>query len=174
MYNSFFSYLQRIELLAFFSGYPLIYTLMIFTAGNQRTKNSFISRRISLLPLGYALVGSLYLGLQLKNLYPDYSVENLKLTIQEPLLIIWALLSILFWIPFFSKKTVISLIHSLVFFFFLLRDIFLQLSAKPGDRSIVRNSMKLYTDSLLLNLCAFAFIALLAFLFTFYNRQSRT
>ena len=174
MDNSFFSYLQRIELLAFFSGYPLIYTLIVFTAGNQRSKNNFISRCISLLPLGYALVGSLYLGLQLKNLYPYYSVENLKLTIQEPLLIIWALLSILFWIPFFSKKTVISLIHSFVFFFFLLRDIFLQLSAKSGDRSLVRNSMKLYTDSLLLNLCAFAFIALLAFLFTFYNKQSRT
>ncbi len=50
MDNSFFSYLQRIELLAFFSGYPLIYTLIVFTAGNQRSKNNFISSLISLLP----------------------------------------------------------------------------------------------------------------------------
>lgn len=173
MDNSFFMYLQRLELLAFFSGYPFIYALVVFIAGNQHLKNNFISRSISFLPFGYALVGTLYLGLQLKNLYPNYSIENIKLTIQEPLLMTWALLSMLFWIPALGKKPVVSLLHSLVFFFFLLRDFFLQLFDVSGDRSMVRNDMKLYTYSLLLNLAAFVLIALLSFLLSFYKKHSR-
>lgn len=174
MDNSFFAYLQQIELMAFFSGYPLIYAVTLFIAGNQPLKNNFKSRIVSLLPFAYALVGTLYLGLQLKNLYPDYSIENIKLTMQQPWLIIWGLLSILFWIPALGKKTVLSLIHSLVFFFFLVRDLFLQLSASSADKDIVRNDMKIYTDSLLLNLGAFALIVLLSFLFTHYNKRLRS
>ena len=174
MDNNFFAYLQQLELMAFFSGYPLIYAVTLFIAGNQQLKNNFKSRIVSLLPFAYALVGTLYLGLQLKNLYPDYSIGNIKLTFQHPWLIIWGLLSILFWIPALGKKTVLSLIHSLVFFFFLVRDLFLQLSASSADKNIVRNDMKIYTDSLLLNLGAFALIVLLSFLFTHYKKRLRS
>lgn len=174
MDNSFFVYLQQLELMAFFSGYPLIYAVTFFIAGNQLLKNNFKSRMVSLLPFAYALVGTLYLGLQLKNLYPDYSIENIKLTIQRPYLIIWALLSILFWIPALGKKTVLSLIHSLVFFFFLVRDLFLQLSTSSADKNIVRNDMKIYTASLLLNLGAIALIVLLSFLYTHYKKRFRS
>ena len=160
-------------MMAFFSGYALLYAFILFVTGYKKSNPDTKKRVASLLPFSYALVGTLYLGLQLKNLYPDYSFESMNGTLQQPFLVIWALLSILFWIPTLSKKIVLSLIHSLVFFFFLLQDFFLQLSAKSGDRSMVRNSMKLYTDSLLLNISAFVFIALLAFLFTFYNKQSK-
>ena len=173
MDNNFFEYLQQLELLAFFSGYPLIYAVTLFITGNKQLQNNFKNRIVSLLPLSYALVGTLYLGLQLKNLYPDYSIENIKLTIQQPGLIIWGLLSILFWIPSIAKKSVLSLIHSLVFFFFLVRDLFLQISASSADKNIVRNDMKIYTVSLLLNLRAFAFIILLSSLFTRYKKRLR-
>lgn len=174
MDSNFFEYLQQLELLAFFSGYPLIYAVTLFIAGNQQLKNNFKNRIVSLLPFAYALVGTLYLGLQLKNLYPDYSIENIKLTIQHPYLIIWGLLSILFWIPALGKKKVLSLIHSLVFFFFLVRDLFLQLSASSADKNIVRNDMKIYTTSLLLNLAAIALIVLLSFLYTHYKKRLRS
>ena len=173
MDNNFFTYLQQLELMAFFSGYPLIYAVTLFIAGNQQLKNNFKSRIVALLPFAYALVGTLYLGFQLKNLYPDYSIENIKLTMQQPWLITWGLLSILFWIPAPGKKTVLSLIHSLVFFFFLIRDLFLQLSASSADKNIVRNDMKIYTYSLLLNLGAFALIVLLSFLFAYYKKRLR-
>lgn len=170
MDNSFFVYLQQLQLMAFFSGYPLIYTVTLFIAGNQQLRNNFKKRIVSLLPFAYALVGTLYTGLQLRNLYPDYSVENIKLTIQQPFLVTWGLLSILFWIPALAKKTVLSLLHSLVFFFLLVRDLLLQLPAATGN-DIVRNDMKIYTDSLLLNLGAFALIVLLSFLHTRYKKR---
>ena len=73
--------MERLELMAFFSGYPLLYAVILFIGGNQQVKNNVQSRIVSLLPFAYALVGTLYMGLQLNNLYPDYSIENIKLTI---------------------------------------------------------------------------------------------
>jgi hypothetical protein len=164
MDSSFFAYIHRLELIAFFSGYPLIYTLTLFIARTQQFKNNFKSRVVPLLPFAYALIGTCYLGLQLKNLYPNYSLENIKLTFQQPYLIAWALLSILFWIPTLPKKNLTSLLHSLVFFFLLVMDLFSRSAGSHNDT--VRNDMKLYTISLLLNLIAIAFIALLSFLHT--------
>jgi hypothetical protein len=165
MSNSFFAYLQQLELMAFFSGYPLLYAVIIFITGNQQLKNNLKNRLVSFLPLSYALVGSLYLGFQLNKFYSGYSVENIKQTIHHPWLTTWALLSILFWIPAIGKKTFLSLIHSLVFFLFLARDLMVQLFLPTADVNVVRNDMKLYTDSILLNLGAFVFIMLINFLF---------
>ena len=171
MGNNFFAYLQQLEMMAFFSGYPLLYTFILFVTGYRQSKPYTKKRVASLLPFSYALVGTLYLGLQLKNLYPDYSIENIKGTFEHPLLVIWGLLSILFWIPALGKKHVLSLIHSLIIFFFLVKDLFLQSTTSSADKNIVRNDMKIYTDSLLLNLGAFAFIVLLFFLYTFYKKR---
>ena len=170
MDTSFFAYLQHLELMAFFSGYPMLYALILFIAGNKQAGNNFKKRIISLLPYVYPLVGTLYLGLQLKKLYPDYSFENIKLTIQQPWLMIWGCLSILFWIPALGKKTFLSLLHSLVFFFFLARDLFLQLSASAVDKSIVKNDMNVYSNSLLLNTAVFALILLLSFVFSRHKK----
>ena len=172
-YN-FFAHLQQLELMAFFSGYPLIYAVILFFAGNQLGKDNFKSRITYLLPFAYALVGTLYLGLQLKNLYPDYSFEHLKLTIQQPWLISWGLLSTLFWIPVLNKKPFLSLIHSLIFFFFLVKDLFLQLTASAADNDVVRNDMKIYTISLLLNLGVLIFTVLISFIFTYLKKHLKS
>lgn len=174
MGNSLFAYLQRLELMAFFSGYPLVYAVILFFSGNQQSKNNFRSRLVSLLPFAYALVGTLYLGLQLKNLYADYSNENIKLIVHQPYLRIWGLLSILFWIPALGKKPIFSLLHSFVFFFYLVWDLFLQSSGSSADDNIVRNDMKIYTDSLILNLIAFALIVLLSILFIRYKKRLKS
>ncbi len=166
----FFSYIERLELMGFFSAYPLVYALVSVIATSFKAP---VKKIFSLLPYTYALVGLLYLGLQLKNLYPDYSFENIRLSVQQPFLKIWALLTLLFWIPFFAKKPVLSLLHSLVFFFFLLRDLYLQTSLHNADKTIVRNEMKLYTDSFLLFLSGFTAILLLSFLISWYKRSAR-
>lgn len=171
MDSNFFAYLQRLELMAFFSGYPLIYAITLFFAGNQQEKNNTISRIAKFLPFSYALLGTLYLGLQLKNLYPDYSIENIKRMTYQPWLITWGLLSILFWIPALSKKRVLSLFHGLVFFFFLVKDLFLQFSTSTDDNT-VKNDMKIYTVSLLLNLGTLTLIVLLSFLFNRLIKRS--
>ena len=170
MGDDFFSYLQRLELMAFFSAYPLLYAVINVIAGNSKRK--VLKRLPSLLPYAYAMVGSLYFGLQLKNLYPDYSFENISSAVQQPLLTIWALLSLLFWIPALAKKPVISLLHSFVFFFLLLKDLFAQLF-RDGDKNIVRNDMKVYTDSLLLNSGAI-FIITIIYLLIRFKLKNRT
>ena len=167
MDDSFFAYLHRLELVAFFSGFPLIYALVFFIAGNQPSKAKWKGKVFFLLPYSYGLVGVLYLGLQLKNLYPEYSMENTKQLIQQSYLIVWGILAILFWIPIFARKPVLSLVHSLVFFFILIKDIFFQVPAFALDQNIIRNDMKLYTDSLLLNLGALIAVTLVYLL---YNR----
>jgi len=171
MDNSFFAYLQQLELMAFFSGYPLLYAVILFIAGNKQFKNNFKSRIVSLLPFAYALVGTLYLGLVLKDLYPDYSIENIAQIIQQPWLTAWGLLSILFWIPALGKKPVLSLLHSLVIFFFLVRDLFLHSFHLSSGNDVVRNDMKIYTDSLFLNLGSLLLATLISLLITRFKKQ---
>jgi hypothetical protein len=173
MDTNFFGYLQQLELMAFFSGYPLLYALAFFIAGDQHVKNRFKNRIVTLLPFAYALTGTLFLGFQLKNLYPDYSIENIKLSMHRPGLVLWGFLSMLFWIPALTKKPVLSLLHSLVFFFFLLKDLFLHL-LKSTERDTIRNDMNIYTDSLFLNLAAFSITLLISFLFSRYKKPRAT
>ena len=104
----------------------------------------------ALLPFAYALVGTLYLGLQLKNLFPDYSLRHIKQSVQIPGLVFWGLSAVLFWIPFFKKRKVLSLLHSLVVFFILVKDAFNQLSAPDAGTDVLSNDMHVYTDSMLL------------------------
>ena len=165
MEDSFFAYLQQLELMAFFSGYPLLYAVILAIVGKKQIKNNLKSKVTSLLPFSYALVGTLYLGLQVKNLYPDYSIENIKLSMEQPYLKIWALFTILFWIPILAKKPVLSLLHSLVFFFLLLKDLVVQSSLSNGGNHIIKNDMKVYTDSLLLNVFSLIVVAVVYFLF---------
>ena len=171
MGNSFFEYLQQLELMAFFSGYPLLYAVILYFAGNKRSKNNFKSRMVLALPFAYALTGTLYLGLQLKKLYFSYTAGNVKQMMLHPYLMVWGLLSILFWIPALSKKKELSLIHSLVFFFFLLKDIVLQF-ASSADENILKNDMRIYTISLLLNVGAFVLMLLLSLLISLNKNKN--
>jgi len=160
MDQNFLAYLDLLELLLFFSGYPLVYLLVTSFGETKWSKQIFKSNISRLLPFAYALAGVLYLGLQLKNLYPDYSVEHIKSSMQTPYLKIWALLSILFFVPLLNKKIVFSLLHSSVFFYFILRDLFLHVTGPPILNS-VKNDMNIYSISLLINLATFLFIFLL-------------
>jgi hypothetical protein len=174
MDHSFFAYLQQLELMAFFSGYPLVYTITLSIAWNRLASNQFNRQLISLLPFAYALVGTLFLGFQIKKLYPDYSIENLKLTVQQPWLVIWGLLSILFWIPSIRKKRVLSLIHSFVFFLFLVRDLFLLIIQPSTDRNIVTNDMKMIIASIVLNLGSLAVLLIFSLLFIQFAKRVRS
>jgi hypothetical protein len=172
MDNNFFNYLQQLEMMAFFSGFPLVYAFVFVIAGKKQVRRDIMERTVRLLPVAYALAGTLWLGLQLKNLYPDYSPEHISLAMQNPWLTVWGLLSILFWIPLFSKRPLFALIHSLVFFFFLLKELFYH-SLGKSDTSTIRNYMKIYTDSLLLNLICLVFLLAISYLL-FNKKQSRS
>ena len=170
--DSFFAYTEWIELETFFSGYLLVYAIIYLFSSKRPATNSAKSRLLPKLPLAYALVGTLYLGLQLKNAYPDYNIDHLIADAQLPFLKIWALLSILFWIPLFRKKPVFSLLHSSVFFFLLMRSLYLYLFTSAADNDMVRNSMKIYSVSILLNLAALVLITLISLLIGRFKRRN--
>jgi hypothetical protein len=164
------SYLEKLKLIAFFSGFPLIYLIIIILAGTRKGVATFKSKLPSLLSIAYGLVGLLYWGYMVRELYPDYSAENIQSTVQLPLLEIWALLSLLFLIPLFFRNPVLSLLHSLVFMYLLVKDIFSYAFSTETDRHILRNDMKLFTDSLLLNTGTFIVVALIYY---FINRARK-
>ena len=164
MGDSFFVFLEKLELMIFFSGYPLLYLFIRTIADTGWSKKIFKKNILTLLPYAYGLVGILYLGLQLQSLYPDYSFGHIAASTAIPLLKTWAMLSLLFLIPFFSKRPVFSLLHSLVFFFFIVKDLYLAFDT--GDTTILKNDMHVYTYSLLINLTAFVFVIIFYILFT--------
>jgi hypothetical protein len=165
MDDSFFIYLEQLELLLFFSAYPLIYLFIRAIAETGPAKKIFKKNISTLLPYAYALVGILYLGFLLKSFYPDYSFSHISASTKIPALKIWGLLSILFFIPVFAKKPVYSLLHSLVFLFFILRDLYLYLF-KTVDKSVLKNDMNLYSYSILLNIAAFLLVIAIALLYS--------
>lgn len=171
MDSSFFAYLQQLELMAFFSGYPLVYAIVLAFTGSRPPQNSFKSRVFFLLPFAYALTGTLYLGMQVRNLYPDYSFDRISQAIFLPWLVIWGLLSILFWIPLLRKKPVLSLLHSLVFFFFLVKDLVMHSFGSSVDKDIVKNDMKTYTDSILLNVGTLIVVVIISSVTLYFQRK---
>jgi cyanate permease len=164
MGNNFLAYVQQLEMLAFFSGYALVNYLVRFPIRSSFFKNGRGGGLVSILPFTYALMGTLYLGLQLMNLYPDYTLENITRRFQQPYLVIWALMSMLFWIPALAQRQLLGILHSLVFFFMIARDLFFQLAGFAADQDIVKNDMKIYTVSIFLNLAAFILLALFSYL----------
>jgi hypothetical protein len=164
MGDSFFAYLQQMELMAFFSGYPLVYAIVVALAGKPALNKNFKTRLPYLLPNAYALVGTLYLGYEAKKFYPNYSFENIEQNILLPYLFIWALLSLLFWIPSISRIKWLSLLHSLVFFYFIMRDLGLQIFKPSPGNDVIDNDMRMFTVSLVLNLGALALVLLAFFL----------
>lgn len=161
MDDSFFIYLEQLELLLFFSGYPLIYLLISTIAETGLAEKAFKKNISALLSYAYAIVGILYLGFLLRSFYPDYSLRHINATTQMPALKIWGLLSILFFIPSVAKKPVYSLLHSLVFFFFICRDLYFYVFATL-DKLVLKNDMNLFTYSLLINLSTFLFVLIIA------------
>jgi cytochrome bd-type quinol oxidase subunit 2 len=152
MWNSLSSYAEWIQLESFFSGYIFVYVIIYLAALNLQGKNFAQSVLLPKLPLVYAIAGTLYLGLQLKNLSRAGTIDNFTTFMQIPYLKIWGLLSVLFWIPLLRKKTIFSLLHSLVFFFLLICSLFLQFFPASSDAGSARNNMKIYSVSILLHL----------------------
>jgi hypothetical protein len=145
------SYLQQLELLAFFSGFPLIYLVVLSLAGRKYGRTAWKQRLVSSLPIGYGLTGLLYWGLLLKSLYPNFSFDYIKSEIQNPFLTFWGLGVVVFLLPLIARKPVLGFLHSLVFFALLVKDFYVQLTSASPDKNILRNDMKVYSDSILLN-----------------------
>lgn len=149
--------LQRWELLAFFAGYPLLYTLVSFVAGHRPGISG--AGRLKLpaaLPAGYAMAGTLFL---LFLVWRANRPVNESIT----LLRIWAVLAALFWLPPLRRSPLLSLLHSLVFFGLVVQDLISGFSSLSG-RDGIRNDMTIFSLSFLLNTTLFALVSLVLFI----------
>jgi hypothetical protein len=172
MEDTLFVYIERLQSMGFFSGYPVVYAFVIFFAGlKHRRIADLVSRWIKLLPVSYALTGTLFVGFILKSRFQDYSFEASEFELS--FFTIWGIMSILFWFPLFRKKTLFSLLHSLVFFSLLARDLFIHLTSGSG-KEVIKNDMQVYTDSVLLSIATLLLIVLLSFLLTSLRRGYNT
>lgn len=169
MNPDFTSYIDHLQLIAFFAGYPIIYSIVLVMNGEHR---AFVKKLVVLLPYAYALTGTLFLGFIAKELFSD-PVNNFTSFFQNSYLKIWGFLAVLFWIPAFSKKPVYSLLHSLMFFLLLLKDFF-QYANSPAGSDMIKNDMRVYTDSLLLNTSTLAVIVIIYFIISGIQRKKKT
>ena len=161
MGEDFFITIERLELISFFAAYPLLYFFIHFTAESFKVQSKFFGKIKSLLPYAYALSGLAFTGYQIHNLYPDFSVQHIKDSNQLLFLKVWAIFSIIFLMPFFARKPIISLLHSLIFFSLLLQDLYQHLSGNKENIYTVKNDMKVYTDSILIQITALIVIIVL-------------
>lgn len=166
MDNSFFVYLQSLEIFSFFSGYPLLYAVVVVVAAELKIKNLPAEKITRLLPFTYGLSGILFMGMLIRNLYPDYTWHNVQQSIYGSFLVCWALTSVLFIIPAFRKKPVYSLIHSLVFFLWLVKDLL-----QRADNHVLKNGVKIYTDSLLLQSVLFLILLTIFLIYRQFKKR---
>jgi len=170
MANDLMTYLERLELMAFFAGYPLLYAIIQVINDPGKKPTYVVGRLAKLLPFSYALSGTLFIGMVLKDFYPyTYSFTSIAQRIYDPFLMTWGIFSVVFWIPAFNRRPVLSLLHSLIFFFFLARDVYIRLTSSPG-KEIIQNDMKIFTTSLLLNLLCLALVGLVYYLLAYRRR----
>jgi hypothetical protein len=143
------TFIQRFELLVFFSAYPLFYTLIKIITAMRKQKLQ------ELLPVTYALVTTLYF---LFVLWQNFrSPVTWPMSFPIVLLRSWSILALLFWIPGIRKFSFGPFLHSLVFFGLIVIDIFTGMG-DPAGKDQVRNDMTVFTGSFLLNASAFGII----------------
>ena len=163
IYNSLNDYIGQLQLLCFFAGYPLIYALVNLLPGRRGKDSPYSSTKwIAVLPFSYAFVGILYVGFLLKNMSPHFLLTHNSALLRSSYLEVWALLSVLFWIPKISRKTILSLLHSMPFFFLLIKDLFMQASSNPV--MLIGNDMKMYSISIVLHAGALVIVYVIFYL----------
>ena len=165
MNDSFIVYIERLELLTFFSGYPLVYALTLFIAGNRPKQQShFINALLPSLPRAYALTGSIFFLLFVRVMIIQSGIPNMVPGFDITPWKVWGLLACLFWIPVLARKPYYSLLHSLVFFALFVKDLINGIPAASG-KDILANDMKVYTVSLVLNILCLLTILTVSWIF---------
>jgi len=173
MGNDFFSYLARMEIMVFFAGYAIIYALVFFLAGEfQKKSASFLTMLPTRVSQAYALCGTLFLGYMVKKIYIGYGMDIHVSQLYHPILVIWGLLAMLFWLKPLRKFPALSLLHSLVFFYFIPGDIYLKYSG--GGNDMVKNDMSILTVSLLLNISCLAIVLIFHYGISYWQKDRKS
>ncbi len=174
MFGGFTIYIEWVELESFFSGFIVIWLIAQafghFAILPQKLNGSIRKS----LPLAYAIIGTLYLGLQLRNSWYDQTFLPLFPGYEYYFLKAWALLALLCWIPFFRKHSIFAVLHSSVYFFVMARDLVIAYTREYDDSSRTSNDWKIFAASVGLNLVLTLIILFLSHLLDFLRRRSHS
>ena len=158
------AYIEWIELMTFFSGYVVLYALVYVLSGIEKGEWKIGKELLARLPISYALVATLYWGLVIKNWYPGFEMATLRSSVFHPFLRIWGLIAILAWIPFFQKRPVYSLVHSLVFFVLMLKDLVMPAADKAAAEISRQNNLRVFGGSIGIHLLALLAVTIISIL----------
>ena len=172
----FFSIFWWIYFYIFFTGYPFVYLLLHLTARNKNFNQVLVEKICPLLPISYAFVASCFWILTLFTGRINFVLEKITPVVSSALVIVYSLSGLLFWLPVFRKKNILSLIHSLLLFLLpplnMLSDKFMH-RVVPHDYVITL--LRVYTAGLLIYLIAIGFLLLIkwiiAHIFTFDHHK---
>jgi len=149
----------------FFSNYIIVYAISHLLAKNKNW-NTFIKAKIyPLFPLAYAFVTTCFWTIFLYQYSFNYIWKTIMAEIPAKLIIIWSLLSLLFWLPVFRKKNYFSLLHSIPFFilpFIIIANNILKFGLLEWDD--VWNLLRIYIAGLLIYVAAIIILLVAKFL----------
>lgn len=143
-----FVYLEKLELLAFFSAFPLYYFLVIVLATEYSFQKKWIVNLPNIIPLVYLIITFLYLGMKVNQIF---DVHVFKLDLQNTITYfkIWSTLGLLFLIPYFRTKRIWTFFHSIPYTFLIVVD-FIHYFKNQILKEVINNEMHLYFISFLL------------------------
>lgn len=156
-----FDYIEKLELVAFFSAYPMVYYIVIYISSDIKWIRSPRIKKLPVyLPRAYALTATLYCAMKINEYLPvRISTFSFDLTSLYFYLKGWAFLGLIFWLPGINTKGKWALIHSIPFIVLIAYDFFNYYNHEIKIET-VHNEMQLYFVSVLINLITLSIVAL--------------
>lgn len=158
-----FVFLEKLELLAFFSAFPLYYYLVNVVASEFSFQKKWILALPSSITLVYGIITLLYIGMKVNQMF---EIHLFKLEFNNTITYfkIWSSLGVLFFLPAMKVKSKWALFHSIPFTLWIVID-FILFYRSQVSRDIINNEMRLYFTSLLLLI----FVTLVVSFFTNFS-----
>jgi len=144
--NNFFIYIDKLELIAFFSAFPLFYFLYIsFYTKTFIVKFKWLKVLPEIISLAYATISLLYIGMKSNQLYVQNTMGPIQFELTSYIFILkfWSIFGLLFFFKFLRTKPLLALAHSSIYFIILLIDFF-QYYHHQINVEAFHNEMRLY------------------------------
>lgn len=153
MNQSFSIFFDRLTLVAFFSGYPIVYALAMYLIKDVNWKNPVIPQSIkSSLSLAYFVVVLLFWGMIIADMFPSITFSKIISFFKDAYS--WHKISLIAALvlafKYFKARPNYALLHSLFFLLLLLEDLLSMLTGHM-DKLTMNSEFKLYFYSILLN-----------------------
>lgn len=155
----FFSVFWWIYFCIFFTGYPLIYALLYLTGKSKNMYGLTAEKIHPMLPLTYAFVATCFWIMMIGTGKMSFIIHKIASVAPAALVITYGLTALLFWLPFFRKKTYLSLLHSLPLFALPPLNMLLKaLRHKVVAHDYIITLFRIYTAAFILYIIAITFL----------------